>query len=65
MVRHRGEPALVLDGGLWPWSFTGYGPFLRPSTGGVVEVLTPPASVAVLAAGYRPLLHPTVDRLAE
>jgi hypothetical protein len=58
MVRYAGEPALVLDGRLRPWSFGGYLPAVAPVRG-VVEVLTPPASVAVLTAGYRPLLHPT------
>jgi hypothetical protein len=58
MVRYAGEAALVLDGRLRPWSVGGYRPAVAPVRG-VVEVLTPPASVAVLAAGYRPLLHPT------
>jgi hypothetical protein len=29
-----------------------------------VDVLTPPAIVAVLAAGYRPQWHPSADRLS-
>ncbi|WP_027341305.1 hypothetical protein [Hamadaea tsunoensis] len=58
MVDYEGAPALVLDGGLRPWAFAGYGPPVRPPAG-LVEVLTPPASVGALAAGYRPLLHPT------
>jgi hypothetical protein len=28
----------------------------------VVEVLTPPSTVAAVAAGYRPMLHPSALR---
>jgi len=40
-----------------PWSFGGYGTpvWLPPAT--QVELLTPPATAATIAAGYRPLLH--------
>jgi hypothetical protein len=59
MVRHRGAPGLLAGGRLLPWSFTGYlAPVtLAPATR--VELLTPPATVAAIAAGYRPLLHPS------
>lgn len=41
-----------------PWSPTGYvGRQARPT--GMVSVLTPPASLAALARGYRPLWHPS------
>lgn len=63
MVRHDGVPALVLGDALLPWSFEGYGTPRRPPEM-EVEVLTPPSTVAVLAAGYRPLLHPTAVRTA-
>lgn len=49
---------LVQGDALRPWSWTGYGdPVPRPA--GEISVLTPPSSVAVLRAGYRPLLHPS------
>lgn len=59
MVRHDGGSALYCAGALLPWSFDGYGAPVpvRPRTG--VELLTPPSIVAVLAAGYRPLVHPS------
>jgi hypothetical protein len=59
MVRHRGAPGLVAGGRVLPWTFGGYlAPVtLAPAT--QVELLTPPATVAAIAAGYRPLLHPT------
>jgi hypothetical protein len=56
MVHRSGVVGLVLDGSMRPWSFDGYGPGVAvwPSD---VEVLTPPATVAAIAAGYRPGLH--------
>jgi hypothetical protein len=59
MVRRDGACGLLAGGRFLPWSFTGYlAPVtLRPGT--AVELLTPPASVAALAAGYRPVLHPS------
>lgn len=43
---------------LLPWSHAGYGPpVARP--GGEAAVLTPPASLAALRAGYAPLWHPS------
>jgi hypothetical protein len=54
-----GRPLLVLGDRALPWSFAGYGaPHSRPSQGRAVT-LTPPGTLRVLAAGYRPLLHPT------
>jgi hypothetical protein len=54
------EGAFALRGNkLLPWSPAGYGaPTARP-LGGEVDVLTPPAIVAVLAAGYAPQWHPS------
>lgn len=43
---------------LLPWSLSGYGA-ARPRPAGIeVTVLTPRATVAALAAGYRPALYP-------
>jgi hypothetical protein len=58
MIRVDGVTGLLLDGRLRPWSFQGYGP-PAPLPSGPVEVLTPPSIVAAIAAGYRPLVHPT------
>jgi hypothetical protein len=49
--------ALLAGGALRPWSFTGYGPPVRPPA--TVELLTPPTTVATIAAGYRPWVHPS------
>jgi hypothetical protein len=59
MVRLDGTCGLLAGGRFRPWSFTGYlDPItLRPAT--PVELLTPPATVAAIATGYRPLLHPS------
>ena len=59
MVRYQGGLALRADEALLPWSFAGYGPPLRPSPDVQVELLTPPAIVGVLLAGYQPLVHPS------
>jgi hypothetical protein len=59
MVSCAGSPALCTGGALLPWSFDGYGPPLRPAPGMRADLLTPPAIVAVLAAGYLPLVHPS------
>jgi hypothetical protein len=59
MVRYHGGPALCCGGALLPWSFDGYGAPVSTSPRARVELLTPPSIVAVLAAGYRPLVHPS------
>ena len=59
MVEIGGEPWLVRDGRLLAWTPGGYAgqPVSAPS--GPVTVITPRVTVAVLAAGYRPVLHPS------
>jgi len=55
-----GEPYLVREDVLRAWSWQGYGrPVPRPLGG--ITVLTPPASVAALRAGYQPVLHPSAS----
>jgi hypothetical protein len=51
--------ALVLPDRLRPWSAAGYGPAVERPRRGDATVLTPSSTVAVLAHGYRPVLHPT------
>jgi hypothetical protein len=59
MVEFGGAPWLVYRGGLLAWTPGGYRdrPVERPATS--VTVITPRATVATLAAGYRPVVHPT------
>ncbi len=57
MVRYDGRPALVLDGQVLPWSWQGYENARRPPGLIEIEVLTPPANLVVLKAGFTPLLH--------
>jgi hypothetical protein len=59
MVSHDGRPALVAGQTLRPWSLDGYGPAVSVSPDTSLTLLTPPSIVAVLAAGYRPFIHPT------
>jgi hypothetical protein len=49
---------LVRGGRLYPYDFGRYGA-ARARAGGMVTVLTPAPTVAVLAAGYRPQVHPS------
>ena len=63
MIRHGGGPALLVGGHVGgrvlPWSFAGYEAAVPVDEDAMVEVLTPPSSVAAIAAGYRPVLHPS------
>jgi hypothetical protein len=55
-----GGPALVVGDRLVPWSPEGHGPPQARPARGDATVLTPRATVAVLAHGYVPELHPSV-----
>jgi hypothetical protein len=57
-VRRDGEPYLVLDDAVMHWSTQGYGRRRPRPRSGDVELITPPASVAALRAGYRPQIDP-------
>jgi hypothetical protein len=48
---------LVQDGKLWRWSFAGYSMAMPVAAVQDAELLTAPAIVATLAAGYRPRIH--------
>jgi hypothetical protein len=52
-------PALVLADRVLPWSQAGYGVPARRPSGGDATVLTPRATVELLAHGYTPALHPS------
>jgi len=62
-VSVRDEPVLIgHDRRLWRWSFTGYSPLSEAevaacSAQGGAALITPPATVGVLAAGYSPHIH--------
>lgn len=59
VILHAGTPHLVWDSYLLPARPDGYAPPIPRPTTGTATVLTPACTVAVLAAGYRPTLHPT------
>ena len=59
MIRHEGVPGLLASGRVLPWSSDGYLAPVPLGRDAKVEVLTPPSSVAAIAEGYRPTLHPT------
>jgi len=54
MVERNGRPYAVRGAALLPWSFFGYGAAEPRPVDETAHVLTPPAIVAALAAGYRP-----------
>ncbi|KRE09785.1 hypothetical protein ASE63_04485 [Bosea sp. Root381] len=63
------DGAMIIDGARWlairggsalVWNPAGYGA-RRPRPTGIVPVLTPPASLAALAHGFRPLWHPSAQ----
>jgi hypothetical protein len=57
-----GEGAFAVRGkSLLLWTPAGYSVRKRRPKGTTVDVLTPPAIVAVLAAGYRPHWHPSAE----
>ena len=55
MAEWDGRAFAVRGALLWPWSFQGYGAPLAAEPSLAVDVLTPPSTVAALAAGYRPI----------
>ena len=59
MVDLDARPWLVLGPSLLAWSHGGYLARRDRPARTLATVLTPRATVAVLAAGYRPVLHPT------
>jgi hypothetical protein len=60
-----GAPHLVAGAALWPWTPGGYGAPRRRAPDAVAEVVTPPSLVALLRAGWDPvvpLIHPSARR---
>jgi hypothetical protein len=67
-IRYAAEggvrPYLVVGHSLLAWSASGYGRLVLPTAiSEEVDVLTPRSIVAVLSAGYRPMLHPSAAAL--
>ena len=59
-VRWRGQCGLVHGGRVRPWSFAGYSGAAEVDGNSIVQVLTPRSTVAILRAGYQPMLHPSL-----
>ncbi len=60
-VRAEGQAYLLQGAQMWPYRPLGYGS-AQARIKGQVEVLTPGPNLAVLAAGYVPVLHDTAHR---
>jgi hypothetical protein len=61
MIVHTGRAYAVRGERLLPWSFEGYGASVPRPAGMMVEVLTPPSILKVLANGYAPMWHPSAE----
>jgi hypothetical protein len=61
-IAHDGEAFAVRGNALLHWTPRGYDARRKRPRRGVVDVLTPPATLAVLAAGYQPRWHPSADK---
>jgi hypothetical protein len=55
----------VRGNALLRWTPRGYDAVKRRPRGAMVDVLTPPAILAVLAAGYRPQWHPSAEKITS
>jgi hypothetical protein len=65
MVEVDGAPWLVYDGGLLAWTPGGYTDRRAADGAAPMTVITPRATVATLAAGYRPLIHPSAGGTSQ
>ena len=65
MVSVGDAPFLVFGGKLLAWTPGGYRSAAGPAAGTTVTVITPRVTVAVLAAGYRPVIHPSAGTVRE
>ncbi|MBY4895225.1 hypothetical protein KUL25_20880 [Rhodobacteraceae bacterium N5(2021)] len=59
-IDHSAAPHLVWGDSLLRYGPGGYGPAI-PRPTGPTQALTPPATLAVLSKGYRPMLHPSAS----
>jgi hypothetical protein len=63
VVQRDGNPWLVDGQRLLRWTPGGYVDAAPYRAGSALDVLTPRCTVAVLAGGYRPVLHPSAEQV--
>lgn len=63
VLGHDHRARLLIDDRLQAFTFDGWTDPIERPTGRSIQVLTPPTSVAALANGFRPMLHPSASRL--
>jgi len=60
-----GERCFCRRGGRWlEWHFEGYQPATPPDPDAPLRMVTPPSTVAAIAAGYSPVWHPSAGARA-
>jgi len=64
-VARKGRHYLKWRDQLLPWSPYGYRPAVASADTGAFDLLTPPTIVAVLHAGYAPVVHGSAERQNE
>jgi len=63
MVVRNNEAFAIVRGQSWRWSERGYE--LEKSPANADGLLTPPSTLNAMRAGYRPVLHPTIEPLTS
>ncbi len=58
-IEYEHKPFLIHAGHLWEWSFAGYGPPQAKPAGAMVSTITPLSTIRAIAAGFRPVIHPS------
>jgi hypothetical protein len=61
MLAKDGRPFAKRGARLLPWTFDGYGEATSAEGESGWNLVTPPATIAALTAGYQPVWHPSAD----
>ena len=63
-VMRDGKPHLVLGDALLEWSPGGYSRARPRPASGDIDLITPPSAIAVIGAGYAPVIHESARKIA-
>lgn len=62
MIAVDGQPHLIWQNFIWRWTIEGYTAPIRAACTSSAQLITPPATRDILAAGYRPGVHETIPQ---